>query len=187
MHHKPFGGQVYSTTPDLLAGLRGWGPWKGGREKGEKAGEGRGDGEKWKGREEKEREGRRRVFASVKIHFWVWLWYVWYYFISTFSVTLKHWASGMSSLQACKKIPFQQSIVFLRRLGNRSLKYATMDNWASWSKAVCVLVLRGTAVPFFYGTSTVAFTVLFSTAIPQVPRFFGTVLVRCWHTVTNIC
>ena len=28
-------------------------------------------------------------------------------------------------------------------------------------------------------TSTVAFTVLFSTAIPQVPRFFGTVLVRC--------
>ena len=36
-----------------------------------------------------------------------------------------------------------------------------------------------TAVPFFYGTSTVAFTVLFSTAIPQVSRFFGTVLVRC--------
>jgi len=43
-----------------------------------------------------------------------------------------------------------------------------------------------TAAPryhFFYGTSTVAFTVLFSTAIPQVPRFFGTVLARCWHTV----
>jgi len=40
-------------------------------------------------------------------------------------------------------------------------------------------VYRGTAVPFFYGTSTVGFTVLFSTAIPQVPRFFGTVLVRC--------
>ena len=38
---------------------------------------------------------------------------------------------------------------------------------------------RGTTVLFFYGTSTVAFTVLFSTAIPQVPRFFGTVLVRC--------
>jgi len=37
---------------------------------------------------------------------------------------------------------------------------------------------RGTAAPFFYGTSTVAFTALFSTAIPQVPRFFGTVLVR---------
>jgi len=35
---------------------------------------------------------------------------------------------------------------------------------------------RGTAVPFFYGTSTVGFTVLFSTAIPQLPRFFGTVL-----------
>jgi len=35
-----------------------------------------------------------------------------------------------------------------------------------------------TAVLFFYGTSTVAFTVLFSTAIPQVPRFFGTVLVQ---------
>ena len=34
------------------------------------------------------------------------------------------------------------------------------------------------AVPFFHGTSTVAFTVLFSTAIPQVPRFFDTVLVR---------
>jgi len=33
-----------------------------------------------------------------------------------------------------------------------------------------------TAVPFFYGTSTVGFTVLFSTAIPQLPRFFGTVL-----------
>ena len=42
-----------------------------------------------------------------------------------------------------------------------------------------------TAVPFLYGTSTVAFTVLFSTAIPQVPRFFGTVLVRYWHTVTK--
>jgi len=27
---------------------------------------------------------------------------------------------------------------------------------------------RGTTVPFFFGTSTVAFTVLFSTAIPQV-------------------
>jgi len=33
-----------------------------------------------------------------------------------------------------------------------------------------------TAVPFFYGTSTVGITVLFSTAIPQLPRFFGTVL-----------
>ena len=33
---------------------------------------------------------------------------------------------------------------------------------------------------FLYGTSTVALTVLFSTAIPQVLRFFGTVfLVRC--------
>ena len=42
-----------------------------------------------------------------------------------------------------------------------------------------------TAVPFLYGTGTVAFTVLFSTAIPQVPRFFDTVLVRYWHTVTK--
>ena len=40
---------------------------------------------------------------------------------------------------------------------------------------------RGTI--FFYGTSTVAFTVLFITAIPQVSRYFGTVLVRCCHTV----
>ena len=44
---------------------------------------------------------------------------------------------------------------------------------------------RGTAVPFFYGTSTVAFMLLFSTAIPQVLRFFNTVLVHCWHTVTK--
>ena len=36
-----------------------------------------------------------------------------------------------------------------------------------------------TAVPFFYDTSTVTFTVLFSTATPQVPRFFGALLVRC--------
>ena len=48
-----------------------------------------------------------------------------------------------------------------------------------------LLVYCGTAVPFFHGTSTVAFTVLFSTAIPQVPRFFDTVLVRYSHTVTK--
>jgi len=41
---------------------------------------------------------------------------------------------------------------------------------------------RGT---FFYGTSTIASTLLFSTAIPQVLRFFGTVLVYCWHKVTK--
>jgi len=45
--------------------------------------------------------------------------------------------------------------------------------------AFSVTPYRGTAVPFFHGTSTVAYTVLFSTAIPQIPRFFGTVLVRC--------
>jgi len=48
-----------------------------------------------------------------------------------------------------------------------------------------VLLYCGTAVPFLYGTSTVVFTILFSTAIQQVPRFFGTVVVRCWHTVTK--
>jgi len=44
-------------------------------------------------------------------------------------------------------------------------------------------VIRGT---IFYSSSTVVFTVLFSTAISQVLRFFGTVLVHCSHKVTNI-
>jgi len=45
--------------------------------------------------------------------------------------------------------------------------------------AVCCSVARyhgTTAVPFFYGTSTVAFTVLFSTAMPQVPARYLPVL-----------
>jgi len=40
------------------------------------------------------------------------------------------------------------------------------------------IVLGGTAVPFFHGTSTVEFTVLFGTAIPQVPRFCCTILAH---------
>ena len=44
---------------------------------------------------------------------------------------------------------------------------------------LCTSVARyhgTTAAPFFYGTSTAGFTVLFRTAIPQLLRFFGTVL-----------
>jgi len=66
-----------------------------------------------------------------------------------------------------------------------SLYAATVADGPRCCVYVSVLVLRGTAVPFFHGTSTVAFTVLFSTAIPQVPRFFDTVLVCYWHRVTK--
>ena len=63
----------------------------------------------------------------------------------------------------------------------------------------CSSVARyhGTVLPRHRGTVFLRYqyrrlwglTVLFSTAIrvPQVPRFFGTVLVHCWHTVRNIC
>jgi len=54
----------------------------------------------------------------------------------------------------------------------RSVRYSSVARY----RGTTVLPRhRGT---IFHGTSTVVFTVLFSTAIPQVPRFFDTVLVR---------
>jgi len=64
------------------------------------------------------------------------------------------------------------------------LMYTQVDQSLDYCCAV-PRYYRGTAVPFFYGTSIVAFMVLFSNAIPLVPRSFGTVPVRCWHTVTT--
>ena len=80
-----------------------------------------------------------------------------------------------------------------RRNIHPNVRYATL-----WSRMFTTFLVLSISVARYHGTtaapryhfytvpySTVAFTVLFSTAIPQVPRFFDTVLVRCWHTITK--
>jgi len=78
---------------------------------------------------------------------------------------------------------------------NTSRSYNGLPWYTSVARYQGPRYYRSTAVQFFYSTSTIGFMVLFSTTIPQLPRFVGTVLsdadthyyFSAFLNITNMC